>query len=58
MLYVRFLLSFRNVEDLLLERGIGAGVTQAATVAILTRAYFFLSDAALLPACTGLCISL
>ena len=37
MLYVRFLLSFRNVEDLLHERGIGAGLTQAATVAIFNE---------------------
>ena len=34
MLYVRFPLSLRNVEDLLHERGIGVGLTQAATVAI------------------------
>ena len=34
ILYVRFPLSLRNVEDLLHERGIGVGLTQAATVAI------------------------
>jgi transposase-like protein len=34
MLYVRFPLSLRNVEDLLHERGIEVGLTQAATVAI------------------------
>ena len=34
MLYVRFPLSIRNVEDLLHERGIEVGLTQAATVAI------------------------
>jgi len=34
MLYVRFVLSLRNVEDLLHERGIEVALTQAATVAI------------------------
>ena len=34
MLYVRFPLLLRNVEDLLQERGIEVGLTQAATVAI------------------------
>ena len=34
MLYVRFPLLLRNVEDLLHERGIEVGLTQAATVAI------------------------
>ena len=34
MLYVRFPLSLRNVEDLLHERGIEVGLTQVATVAI------------------------
>ncbi len=34
MLYVRFPLSLRTVEDLLHERGIEVGLTQAATVAI------------------------
>ena len=34
MLYVRFPLSLNNVEDFLHERGIGVGLTQAATVAI------------------------
>ena len=34
MLYVRFPLSLYNVEDLLQERGIDAGLTQAATFAI------------------------
>jgi len=33
MLYVRFPLSLRNVEDLLHERGVGAGITRFATVA-------------------------
>ena len=33
MLYVRFPLSLRNVEDLLHERGIDAGITRFATVA-------------------------
>jgi hypothetical protein len=33
MLYVRFPLLLRNVEDLLHERGIEDGLTQAATVA-------------------------
>ena len=33
MLYVRFPLSLRNVEDLLYERGVGAGITLFATVA-------------------------
>tara|TARA_B100001059_G_C17590024_1_gene454167 strand:+ start:58 stop:249 length:192 start_codon:yes stop_codon:yes gene_type:complete len=37
MLYVRFPLSFRNMEDLLHERGIEAGLTQAATVAIFNE---------------------
>ena len=34
MLYVRFPLSLRNVEDLLHERGIEVGLTQVATIAI------------------------
>ena len=34
MLYVRFPLSLNNVEDFLHERGVGVGLTQAATVAI------------------------
>ena len=34
MLYVRFALSLRNVEDLLHERGIEVGLTQVATIAI------------------------
>ena len=34
MLYVRFPLSLGNVEDVLHERGIEVGLTQAATVAI------------------------
>ena len=33
MLYVRFPLSLRNVEDLLHERGVDAGITRFATVA-------------------------
>jgi transposase-like protein len=33
MLYVRFPLLRRNVEDLLHERGVGAGITRFATVA-------------------------
>ena len=33
MLYVRFPLSLRDVEDLLHERGIDTGLTQAVTVA-------------------------
>jgi hypothetical protein len=33
MLYVRFPFSLRNVEDLLHERGVGAGITRFATVA-------------------------
>ena len=33
MLYVRFPLSLRNVEDLLHERAVGAGITRFATVA-------------------------
>ena len=33
MLYVRFPLLRRNVEDLLHERGVGAGITLVATVA-------------------------
>ncbi|MCH1583770.1 MAG: hypothetical protein L7S62_01305, partial [Flavobacteriales bacterium] len=33
MLYVRFPLSLRNVEDLLHERGIDAGIIRFATVA-------------------------
>ena len=33
-LYVRFPLSLRNVEDLLHERGVDAGITRFATVAI------------------------
>ena len=33
MLYVRFPLSLRNVEDLLHERGVGAGITLFAIVA-------------------------
>ena len=33
MLYIRFPLSLRNVENLLHEWGIDAGLTQAATVA-------------------------
>ena len=33
MFYVRFPLSLRNVEDLLHERGVGAGITRFATVA-------------------------
>ena len=33
MLYVRFPLLCRNVEDLLHERGVGAGITLFATVA-------------------------
>ena len=33
MLYVRFPLSLRNVEELLHERGVGAGITLFATVA-------------------------
>ena len=33
MLYVRFPLLRRNVEDLLHERGVGAGITLFATVA-------------------------
>ena len=31
MMYVRFLLSLRNVEDLLHERGVDVSLTQAAT---------------------------
>ena len=34
MLYVRFPLSLNNVDDFLPDRGIGVGLTQAATVAI------------------------
>ena len=33
MLYVRFPLSLRNVEDLLRERGVDVSLTQAATAA-------------------------
>ena len=40
MLYVRFPLSLRNVEDLLHERGIEVALTQAATVAIYTERIF------------------
>jgi len=33
MMYVRFRLSVRNVEDLLHERGVDVSLTQAATAA-------------------------
>jgi transposase-like protein len=39
MLYVRFPLSLRNVEDLLHERGVGAGITRFATVAKRLKTY-------------------
>ena len=39
MLYVRFPLSLLNVEDLLHERGVGAGITRFATVAKRLKTY-------------------